>query len=555
MNAARQIQPSDNTASLMPVDLDMAGIPGWACVIDGPDGTLWAKGYISSGDFLSLGKDLQSVDRESVAVLLDGLDGHFAFVWRDTEKVIAAVDPVATIPLLFRKDTFGRIKVSGSARRLSSGEDTLSDTAVLSMAMAGFTFGAETLFTEITPLLSGTALFVSADNVAQVVRYHGYLPHEGGEDDPALKSNLADLTLSILERMAKDLSGRTIVVPLSAGLDSRLIVSGLKELGYNDVVCISYGLQGNHEAVGAQKIARHLGYPWHFIPHTPQSQASTFSGNECQQFVEFADNFQAIPFQQDFMAVKTVKDMALAPPDAVFVNGQSGDFIAGNHIPTSLVHSKGGSLFDAFAAKHFGHWQCLLTSENLDRLRSLFDGQVKALRERTDSEIQDFGVFEALEYENRQSKYVVAGQRTYEWFGFEWRLPLWDRSFIDFWEKSSLSAKLGQKLYREMLVSENWGGVWGDDWWFPQIVVPAWMRPVRFAAKAAHVFHGKAAWHRFEKNKIAWLTDPVANYAIVDYGTVRRDKRGHRNAISWHVDRYLSDKGIGICQDGTVTVR
>ena len=106
-----------------------------------------------------------------------------------------------------------------------------------------------------------------------------------------------------------------------------------------------------------------------------------------------------------------------------------------------------------------------------------------------------------------------------------------------------------------MLEEANWGGVWGPDWQFEKSIVPAWIRPLRFAAKAAHALKGQAAWHRFEKSWFAWHTDVVGNYAISPYKAVSRDRRGHRNAISWHVDRYLAQKGFAIGLDGTVTQR
>ena len=40
-----------------------------------------------------------------------------------------------------------------------------------------------------------------------------------------------------------------------------------------------------------------------------------------------------------------------------------------------------------------------------------------------------------LEFHNRQTKFVVNCQRIYDFYKIDWMLPLWNRSFIKFWEK------------------------------------------------------------------------------------------------------------------------
>lgn len=539
-----------------PVTLDFTAIPGWQCFRQDARGVLWGKGYLHDDTFDGLGDRLAAVDEQDIPAIIDALDGHFAVVWQDDRKTVAATDPIASVPLSYRSDGVGEITLTGAPSRLMKDGDEASPDQTMIMAMAGFTIGNESLYPAIRPIGCGRVLVIDADGEADLVRYHRYLPNPQQSDEVALRAQLRDLTLAIMEKMVRSLDGRTIAVPLSAGLDSRLIVSALKEIGYDDVVCFSYGRSGNHEAEAARKIASKLGYDWHFIAHTPQQQAQTFENEDCRRFIgSFADSLQAIPFQQDFFAVGEVRRLGLVPEDAVFVNGQSGDFIAGNHIPGELAESPPQPLFDAFAGKHLGMWACLKTPANMARVERVFSGEKDDCTTSAEFDPEDFALYEALEYENRQCKYVVAGQRTYEWHGFEWRLPLWDRAFIDFWEKAPLEVKLTERLYREMLLEANWGGVWGADWLFEKTIVPAWIRPLRFVAKAAHAIRGRAAWHRFENSWFAWHTDVVGNYAIAPYKAVSCDRRGHRNAISWHVDRYMADKGYAININGTVSQR
>ena len=225
-----------------------------------------------------------------------------------------------------------------------------------------------------------------------------------------------------------------------------------------------------------------------------------------------------------------------------------------NHIPSTLAEARPNAdseadwrtVVDAAIEKHFDLWGVLKTPDRLSRIEELLRRDLMDSGVEEFTGIPAFALFEALEYKNRQSKYVVAGQRTYEWHGFDWRLPLWDNAFIDFWQRVPLAEKLGQKLFADTLRQQNWGGVWGAPFWPQRNITPRWMILPRLLAKACHAPIGRDAWHRFERQYIAWHTDTVCNYAVAPYGRVAADRRGHRNAISWHVDRYLRNKGLDI---------
>ena len=63
-----------------------------------------------------------------------------------------------------------------------------------------------------------------------------------------------------------------------------------------------------------------------------------------------------------------------------------------------------------------------------------------------------YKIFEYLEFVNRQSNYVIQGQRVYDFYNLKWELPLWDDEYLDFWNKVPYDFKFQQKLYKYMLI-------------------------------------------------------------------------------------------------------
>ncbi len=535
------------------VRIDIVETFGWRR-FDTCYGVLWLKGTLIGLDTDTLGRNLIDAGLEGASESIATLHGNFAVVFETADWTLAATDRVGSIPLSFAHDGDNWV-IDSEARRLSQklGLTESEPDALISIAMAGYTIGRSTFYRDLSALEPGETVTFSLGRMEpERNRYYVYRPYS--DRGVASSQQLLEVTQRIFEKMISTLDGRTVMVPLSAGLDSRLVVSALYEFGYSNVRCFSYGQLGNHEAEAGRRIAEHLGYPWTFIANSPRQQEATFASVSCQAFVAFADTLQAIPFQQDFYAVGELKRSGFAPEDAIFVNGQSGDYISGNHIPQILtktpikadVEVRWGNVFEAMAYKQFDLWASLKTEENLARLDGLLRDEFAQIDQWFDDTNGDYSIFEIAEFRNRQSKYVVAGQRTYEWFGFDWRLPLWDRDYLDFWADVPLADKAGQRLYREMLVTADWGGVWGHQWKFKRRIVPTWISFLRFIFKVLHAPLGRSRWHRFERRYIEWWTDVICNYSIVPYGQVLRDRCGHRNAIAWHARRYLQDKGYGI---------
>lgn len=525
------------------------GTPGWARYTAGGR-TIWLSGPLSEVEGEAIVATAARISPKDLNNWLCSLDGHFALIVMGEHWAVAAVDTARTVPIIYCEHA-GQVLVAQTgthlAERLGLGPNDIVPEQARVFALSGYTVGGATLYRGVAALLPGQFLFCSVDAKPQVRCYHKWRPCRPENvvlDD--LYEPLSQLHERVISNLVASARGRPILVPLSAGFDSRFIASGLVEAGYTNVRCFTYGLAGNREAVMSKRIADRLGLPWTFVPYTNRSVREVGNTPDHRAYWRYADSFTAIPYPQDYPALLTLRERGDLDPNSIVVNGNTGDFISGNHILPTLAEPKDDGpearlsrIVDALVSKHFKHWAVLETPDRLAEVRRLLTVDIEGFGGLPDDPAGDHGIYEMSEFNNRQSKYVINGQRCYEWLGLSWRLPLWDRALLDFWEKAPLAAKYRQRLYSEVLERTNWGRAWRDLPVNPTRMRPGWIVPLRFLAKAAHAPLGRDRWHRFEKQYLEYWMAPLCSYAPWPYLTVARDRRGHSSAIGWYIEKYL----------------
>jgi asparagine synthase (glutamine-hydrolysing) len=532
------------------------------------DSTCWFKGHlfingecVQGGDAGShLAGALTNKSPKDAGLKLREIDGHFAFAckWRGGH-VLLAVDRMRTIPLAYGRGLKTWI-IDDQALRLRQTLNTEEPDldASLEIAMAGYSLGNNSLFKEIKQLQTGELAIFESNRPPIIYRYDRYRAWEAAPE--STRENLIDqlkcITERIFKKLADDLKGRKVMLPLSAGLDSRLIASGLKHVGYENVQCYAYGLSGNFEAAASQDIASRLGYSWTFIPYSREDVSACTATSEFRDYLKFADTLCAVPFVQDFLAVRTLRDRGLIPEGAVFINGNSGDFISGGHIQPQMHHPRRDLdshdlrklIVETALSKHFSLWQDLCNPGNKarirERLKCLIDswGPTSLITPKN-----AHGFYERLEFESRQAKYVISGERVYEFFGYDWRLPLWDGSYVDFWSRVPLEHKVQQSLYIEFLQRVDWGGVWNK--YVPKRwVSPTWIQPLRTLCKIACIPIGRNNWHRIERRLFTYFTDILCTHATVPvpYSRYLFSRRGARHSMAFRCENYLRHKGRNV---------
>jgi len=493
--------------------------------------------------------DGKSSNERSFKSILRNIQGHFSLIIFNKNKLFCSVDRIRSVPLFFLIDG-DKIKVGNNAPDLITSKNTYNKQALIEISMSSYTIGKKTIYSELSQLCAGEFLVVKFEKIS-VKSYYTYSPWKvKNASKYSLKKKLTDVSLEVLRNMADNVKDRQIVIPLSAGNDSRFIASGLKKIGVENVVCFSYGLKNNFEIFAAEKIAKKLEFQWVKIPLSIKEQKKLFQEDQFSDFLEYADTLSNSQVLIDYSAVKLLKETGKISNEAIFVNGNSGDFITGGHLPSSDKVFKCNDkdyLINSIIDKHYSLWSCLKTKANISDIKIHLEDNIDKIMSKNNLSllnIQDIG--ETLEWMGRQTKMVTTTQRSYEFHGYDWRLPMWDSLFMDFWESVPKEYKINQSLYIETLHENNWGGVWNQIPVNDYRISSNRLNLVRNIAKLCAIFSGKKKWHKFDRKYFSYFYDDTAATAIVPYKDVFFDKCGARDRNSWIVKKYFYDKGIDI---------
>jgi asparagine synthase (glutamine-hydrolysing) len=488
---------------------------------------LYLKGVLYSHTVSNILDIIKSISKKDVANFINSLDGHFAIVVQKEDFSFIAVDKIRSTQIFFTKieDKFYvDYNPKKLVKKIGFKKDIKSD-AVLELFMSGYTIGNHTVYKNLKSLKAGELVIFSSIN-PEYIQYYGFFGNIEYKNYDSLLEELSELTLNIFRKMLSQIGDRQIIIPLSAGNDSRLIASILKHLGAINVKCYSYGSIGNFEANIAQNIAKKLEYEYIFIPLSYKSEKNYYASEDYKKYLNFSETYSSIPYIQSLSTVKYLKDMDWIDDNAIFINGNSGDFISGAHI-NSLVKSVSTSsnqknrkenILENLVDKHFSLWGHLKTKGNIEKIKTSLWNEIALVHgNELNNKEKDHLLYEYSEFINRQSKYVITGQKIYEFYNYDWRLPLWDVEYLFFWQKVPVEFKEKQKLYVDMLKKKNFGNVWGSD--IPvnrKNITPRYVIPIRFVVKIFFSLFGnsgKIVWRQFDK--------VVFNYWMINTHTLK----------------------------------
>ncbi len=426
-------------------------------------GHIHVKGYLFDAaetflrDASALDYFATVADAGSLRDKLCEANGCFAVIVETDGHILAAVDSVRSIPLFYTiKNQELMLSDDVSEIHEQIGGCTIDPIAREEFLRVGYTVGPSTLDPRIKQIEAGDLLVF--DTASSQIKMSTYFSHAHGDytdkSVEVLVGELDQITSRWARRLIRSAEGRTIVVPLSGGYDSRSIVCALKREGYPKVVCYSYGVLASYEHQVASKVSTQLAYPIHVIEYNRQCWQTVLESPRFPQYCRFASQRCSVPHIQDVPAFEMLVERGNIPADSIVVPGFCGDLQGGSYVPPVMsehlakkVLSEGidryllGTLFDLLTAP--------VEPKTEQALLSRINAFTRAFKA---DDIQEFcSVLENWFIRHKVARFVVNAVRVYEWYGHEWRLPLWDNELIEWWYRIPLCHRVNSRLYHRFL--------------------------------------------------------------------------------------------------------
>ena len=474
------------------------------------------------------------------------LNGFYALISRQGGQLFAAVDRVRSSPLFYAQKA-NEFYLSDCADwvREQVGNTELDPIAKEEFLLTGYVTGSDTLFPNVKQIQAGECIFIEEIPEGINVKKHRYYQYIHSYPDSITEEELLnqhdEVLINIFNRLIEIAAGRTIVVPLSGGFDSRLIVLMLKRLGYDKVIAFSYGRPGNSESVVSKQIAENLGIRWEFVEYSNDLWYQWYHSKEYKRYESFAAQVTSVPHIQDWSAVWHLKENNKIPQDSIFVPGHSADLPAGSRSVSLPKIYEAGTINEAIILKSILSWHYSLFdwSDKAAKLSPVFNNRIMQVLGDITRLPDNACAFELWDVSQRQAKFIINSLRVYEFWNYDWWMPFWDYEYMNFWNGVPLTYRKQKYLYDTYIsrIQRKYSSMVGRDEPKGLLLkdrIKSLVKQTPFENTARQIYARFSNKRQYQRHPLAW-------YGIVDEGYFRNFYTGRENINSLLAYLYLEE--------------
>lgn len=277
-------------------------------------GNTYFRGYFRIDETFYTGekaleKLLYCRDKEELLKSIVGINGFFSLICKtNEEELLIATDRLRALPLFYLVEN-EKVLVADNAEKIGLANPiydlNMAALEELKMTLL-FVSGSKSLFNKIRQVEAGQYVLINQITFeCKAVFYYKY-NHENLSDN-LLEVEKANFDTIYYDKVGKDLvaflEGRMAVIPLSGGADSRIIVSMLKNAGYENVYCFTYGNRNSAETKISKQVAEYFCYKWFCVEYSKKSWKEIFDNGVYHCYLKQAGNYTSCPHVQDLFAV------------------------------------------------------------------------------------------------------------------------------------------------------------------------------------------------------------------------------------------------------------
>ena len=384
------------------------------------------------------------------------LDGSWHYISNThpapSHDIFAFVDHRSTLSLYYRIEG-SEIRFSDNGFDLIHPDETQIETppaTLLFFSQWGFTPEDSTLHPDIKRIPVGCGIhFSPSTREVTTLRYDTSL-YEGsrleGIEYEEAKRLFRERLSCAMDRMAQRLANHPVLLPLTAGRDSRLIALALKERGVSSVSTCTYGAsEGIHEVQRARTIAQKLGFPHHFISTLPTGYDKRGYTQDAEA-IKYLNQISGLGSGYFFAEYTTAQQMAQRYPGAVVLPGHNGDIIGGDNLHLRFVEGATRLETNAYLMCFHENGNRRLERNEVAQLADLHQVLLTSYpQDKTAIEL-----FETFRNRELMPKYYINSSRSWRYFGLSVWMPFLDKDLCQFMHSLPAPYRIGKRLYEEV---------------------------------------------------------------------------------------------------------
>ncbi len=399
--------------------------------------------------------------REELVSILERANGFFSVIHRIGDRTYAAVDHIRSWPLYYA--VTDDIYLSDSAEWVheSGARGGYDQAAINEYLYLCYVTGKDTISKDVKQLRTGELLTFDHTDTSNQPTSDRYFVWEytGNEESTSLESYEAQLTKGF-ERLFTYADGRTILLGMSSGFDSRLFALMLRKLGYDDTITYTtYTAADTDEDIPkAAELAAQLGFQ--HLPISSTHEDYHYLDNSGQRgMLEDIGYLSEYPHINKYILRKKLIEAGIDPGEVVHVLGHQmlnlGETLSDRYRGKKTITKD--EFHDYLWNLHYAQWVGLeedgIESAAKERMLDNLPGSFYQTSQ-TESLTGAMCGFGQWYWQERIPKFIHAC-REYEYLGFDMWYPLLDRETFAYYQDIGPEDIINRRILKQLVIELN----------------------------------------------------------------------------------------------------